>query len=247
MDRASLAESKLNRAFDTMETIQESETETGRVICPRSLHGLDDLPLAEGYKLHFVTPEELQANGGVCAQCRARIIKFNRRDRVVKDDCPDHIGEHIEFDRPDFAPDTDGGFSPEDGAVPAVEFSFDEIDALLGTIHKTPRDARKQAAELFRQIMAWCFAGNPPLQTALVKVVSVTAGLRPELLGDRTLEELAKKIGVTKQAMSKSMLTFGDEFNFHFTRGRSQKARENMAAAMTGNQHRRRKQTEPEK
>ena len=230
-----------------METIQESETETGRVICPRSLQGLDDLPLAEGYKLHFVTPEELQANGGVCAQCRARIIKFNRAARVVNDDCPDHIGEHLDFHRRDVAPDTACGFSHEDGAVPAVEFSFEEVDTLLGTIHETPPAARAQAAELFRQIMAWCFAGNPPLRTALVKVVSVTAGLRPELLGDRTMQELATEIGVTKQAMSKSMLTFGDEFNFHFTRGRSPQAREKMSAAMMGNDHRRRKQTEPEK
>jgi hypothetical protein len=203
--------------------------ETGPIVCPRSLANAD---LLSEYKLHYATLNELKANGGICAKCAAKIRRVNAAmlaGREIREDS--HNGHY-----PAPVPDFHAGWEDDDEhkLVPTIEFNFDDVDAALGIIHAAPRDARTQAAELFRQLLIWCFAGNPLLRTALVKFTTIAAGLRPEILDDRTMTELAMEIGVTKQAMSKQATNFSDAFGIKFGRGRSKESRARMADARRG-------------
>lgn len=122
--------------------------------------------------------------------------------------------------------------------VESVEFDFDGIDEALGFIHRTPPQAREQAAELFRNLTAWCFTDGQPLRAALVKWIAIVSGLRPDLLENRSGRELAAELGVTKQALSRQAIRFCDAWQIQFARCRLKESRERMAAARRGGPNR---------
>jgi hypothetical protein len=204
------------------------ENGNGQILCPRSWANAD--LLSENYKLHFTSPDELKLNGGVCSKCAAQIRKGNAGMLAGRETQGDfHNGHHQEV-----APDVHAGWEGEHELVPSVEFNYDSVEEALGIIRAVPRDARAQAAEVLRQLMAWCFKGDPPLRSALVKFTMIVAGLRPEILGNRTMKELAIEIGITKQGMSKQSVNFQDAFGIQFSRSRSKEGRDHMADARRG-------------
>jgi hypothetical protein len=123
-------------------------------------------------------------------------------------------------------------------AVCVTNFDFDAVDEALGLIHQAPPPVREEAAELFRALASWCFRGNRPLRSGMVKFVAIVAGLRPELLQDRSGQDLATELNITKQALAHQSLRFSDAFGFHFARSRSKEGRERMAAARRGGANR---------
>jgi hypothetical protein len=135
------------------------------------------------------------------------------------------LAEHVAFDE-----------SHE--VMQSVDFNFDGVDEALGFIHRSPPESREQAAELFRQLAAWCFPGNQPLRSAMVKFTAIVSGLRPELLDNRGGSELAAELGVTKQALSAASVKFSDAFGIQFSRGRLPEARQRMADARLGGPNR---------
>jgi hypothetical protein len=124
------------------------------------------------------------------------------------------------------------------GAIQTTEFDFDAVDEALGFVHQSPPEAREQAAELFRNLMAWCFADGRPLRASMVRFTAICAGLRPDLLDNKTGHELALELNVTKQAMSRQAVRFEDAFGFKFARSRSKESRQRMAAARRGGPNR---------
>jgi hypothetical protein len=122
--------------------------------------------------------------------------------------------------------------------VGTTDFDFGAVDEALGFIHESRPAARQEAAELFRQLAAWCFRGDKPLRAAAVRFVAIVSGLRPDLVGDRTMKEIASEFGITKQAMSAQSAKFSDAFGIKFARCRSKEAREHMARARIGGPNR---------
>jgi hypothetical protein len=126
------------------------------------------------------------------------------------------------------------GFDDHHQLIRTTDFSFNDVDAALGFIHQSPPEARELAAEMFRQIMDWCFRSNRSLRVATAKFSVIAGGLRPNLLGDRTMDQIASELGVTKQLLSHYSLKFSDAFQLKFARSRSAEAREHMATARRG-------------
>lgn len=113
---------------------------------------------------------------------------------------------------------------------------FNDLDEVAGAIAETPPTPRAQAGELLRQILTWCCGANGTrsLRSATVRFVALTSGLRPEILRDRTGGDLARELGITKQALSAQAVKFEDAFKIKFARCRSKEARTRMARARVG-------------
>jgi hypothetical protein len=122
--------------------------------------------------------------------------------------------------------------------IGSVDFNFDDVDEALGFIRKASPSAREEAACLVRELMTWCYRGNRPLRAAAVKLACVASGLRPDMLGDRTLGEIAAEFGISKQGMAAQSRRFSDAFGFKFARSRSTESRAKMAAARRGGPNR---------
>ena len=126
-------------------------------------------------------------------------------------------------------------------AIGTTEFDyeqvFNDLDEGLDFIHKTPPTAREQAAELFRSLATWCFRGQR-LRPAMTKFVAIISGLRPDLLADRTGGDLARELGITKQALTRQSLRFQDAWHIKFARSRSKEGRARMATARRGGPNR---------
>jgi hypothetical protein len=118
--------------------------------------------------------------------------------------------------------------------VGTTDFPFDEIDQALGFVHESPPAAREQAAELFRTLATWCFSGSKSLRASMVKFVAIAAGIRPDLLDNRSLRELASELGCTKQNLAHQAVKFSDAWGTKFARSRSKEGRQRMAAARRG-------------
>jgi hypothetical protein len=118
--------------------------------------------------------------------------------------------------------------------VGTENFDFDAVDEALGFIAEAPPSAREQAAELLRRLLTWCFNHRGSLRSALIRFTAISAGLRPDLLENRSGRELASALGVTKQAFAHASLKFSDAFGIKFARSRSKEDREHMRAARLG-------------
>lgn len=71
------------------------------------------------------------------------------------------------------------------------------------------------AAELLREILAFCFAyrgdkPQPDLKVAFMRFTCVTWLVRPELVGNLPLAELGPQLGYTRANLSKLIRDFGD-------------------------------------
>ena len=137
--------------------------------------------------------------------------------------------EHVAFDSDNHEHAT---------AIGTCDFDFEAVDQALGFIRKARPSARQEAAELFRQLATWCFQGDKPLRVAAMKFSVIASGLRPELLGDRTMGEIATEFNCTKQNLAHQAAKFQDAFGIKFARCRSKEAREHMRKARIGGPNR---------
>ena len=106
---------------------------------------------------------------------------------------------------------------------PTTDFPYAEIDGE----HKEPT-ATELAGEAFGRMMAWVWE-DPCYSSAFRKFIAVTAVVKPELLGNDTYEQIGKKSGCGKAAISRSAVAFSDHFGLHYRRSRN--GRGNMAEA----------------
>ena len=107
------------------------------------------------------------------------------------------------------------------------------------------------AGEIMRGILSYVFAdrkdsnGQPRLDVAFRRFVCVTWLLRPELLGNITLTELAPELGVTKAALSAMIRRFGDTYGIRNAFQKLEGAREAYSQAQKRDHWRHRKSKEP--
>jgi len=114
-----------------------------------------------------------------------------------------------------------------------TDFDFDAVAAGLGEVADTTPDARAEAAFVLSNLFSWIWARGS-FESAQLKFATLTAGIRPDLIGDDSYEALAAKFGVTKQAISKAAKTLENKLNFKFSRSRSAAGCEAMARAQIG-------------
>ena len=202
----------------------EPEFTKGEMIaCPASAEFLD--PLAQGYKLHWVHPSKLV--NGVCPAC-AR--KFAKRG-VPKSEVPVDLNERL---HPADPVDGDDTIDHHGHIEKITVVNHDEIDALLGLAQSVPKDSIRVAGEFIREIFAYCFAvqfrRKGSLKLAAAKLAVIASGLSPNLLGGATKSQIAKSLGLTKQAVSYTSVKFRDAFNLPPQNGREhdQESRETM-------------------
>lgn len=208
--------------------IGEFQDTRGRIACPYSLQVAD---LLSPYALHFVSQKELDANGGVCGSCAGKIKKRGLALMNGKKEKPATIKSHHYF-----SPQEDHCELVNGHAEEIVDFNFDGIDETLGFIKNSPESVRNETGQLASKLFGWCFSstGRNRLKTAALRFAAIVAGIRPDLLDNCSQGELAKQLGLTKAAFSKTSLKFQSQFDIKFHRSRSIAARSNMADARRG-------------
>jgi hypothetical protein len=192
------------------------------VLCPKSTFGHAD---GED-RLHFVLPEELEAHGGVCAKCHARIQRHHAAIQrgEIEQPVPMTTETHhttVEQDHVAFIPT--GEFHP------TTDFNYGDVDELLGQLESTHDEVRAEAAAAFSKILAWIWSTGP--KHAQIKWLVLTAGLRPDLLDDKTYREIGIICGRTRAAISKAARKFQKTFGIKFARSRSEDSCAHMATA----------------
>lgn len=109
--------------------------------------------------------------------------------------------------------------------------AFDRGNPLAAQIEGA--DAYTIAGEGLAALLSFCWCDGPDnMQSAFRKFVVITALLNGELLNDATYQELAVKLGCTKQALSKHASDLSNLLGgFKFRRSRPLAARQQMAQA----------------
>jgi hypothetical protein len=207
----------------------------------QSAHGLVVCPLSadreggnvENYKLHFCHLGELAEHGGICAKCHAKAAKrhghFKSRDEQPVDISDRHELPNLEHDHV--------GFNANREVEQTTDFPIEEI---YSRVDKETQEhfaglnqhIRHEAGTALSMILQWIWCRD--FYTAQRRWCVVTAGLRPDLLDDKSFAQIGKELGTTKQTLSKAMINFQESFGFKFSRGRSTEDRRNMSAAMMG-------------
>jgi len=173
-------------------------------------------------KDHFATRAELDSHGGVCLACFDRI----RRKHTA-----------VQHGEPETPADMNAAWCDHE-SVQTEDFDFDLLavdQATRDIFADASRDSRHDAGTLLGIILAWCFGRGLSMQKAFRKFVVMTAGLRPDLIGDKSLKEIGSELSITRACMSKHGVNFQRAFHLKFSRGRSEEARRNMSAARLKN------------
>lgn len=200
---------------------------SSKIICPRSIDKMD--VLSDGYKLHYATPAELKANGGVCAACAKVIRKHNSPSprRGESEPQSSHEEVHTTGER-----HYEGG--EDHGRIEVTQFDWQGVEELLGELEQATPTAREEAADLMSRIFTWIMARRS-VKTPLVRMWAILAGIRPDLAFDgESYPQIARRLGITKAAFSKTMLLAQDHFRLKFARTRSAISRARMGAAQVG-------------
>jgi len=200
--------------------------------CPNSLERAN---LMTNFAVHYATQQELKQNGGVCRKC---FLTFASRNHTLDgSEEPVKISSHHQQ-----SADLDHtGFSQSGQVESTVDFDYDQIRFNGDTrefFDNASNDVRVEAATALGLILEWVWQSG--FESAQRKFAILSAGLRPELLNDESLEQIATRLGCGKAALSKAGLLFQKTFGVKFSRTRSAEARQHMAASMKGNSNRRR-------
>lgn len=107
---------------------------------------------------------------------------------------------------------------------------FAEVDPAVLT--GVPVKSLEQAAEVLSLILSWCWSRG--FKTAQRRFAALSAGLRPDLLNDRTFLEIGAELGCTKAAISKNARLFQEAFGFRFSRTRAEDSCARMREAQIG-------------
>lgn len=113
---------------------------------------------------------------------------------------------------------------------PYTNFDFASLDRTAES--EPPQSAiDARAAEAFKRILMWCWA-HPRFghTTAFRRFALLTLAISPELVNAKTSAELAAKLDVTKQSLSRHLRNLSREFNVHLNQ-RTDTARQHMREA----------------
>jgi hypothetical protein len=170
------------------------------------------------------SPKELEDFHGVCRFCRQAFQASNHHwlgGRKPQTQQESHSRSDAVWD--------------EGQLTTAVDFDFDEVDQALGFVKHSPVAVREMAAELFQKIMFFVWGGKGvQLERSMLKFTAISSAIRPELVGNKTYEEIGQYFGVTKAAVCKIAKKFERAFNFKASRGRSEEHCATFAAAQKG-------------
>jgi hypothetical protein len=125
------------------------------------------------------------------------------------------------------------GMGDEHEPIGISDFDFEAVEKSLGEFHAAPVTAQIIAAEVLARIFVLTFEKRY-LRGALLRFTVLMAGIRPDLVNDRTYSAIGLECGVTKQAISKAATKIQDALGIKFARSRSLDARKRMAAKMLG-------------
>ena len=123
---------------------------------------------------------------------------------------------------------TEGHHFPE----PFVNFDFDAVDGHP----EPPPDDSALAAEAVGRLLDWCWHADSRRRSheapgiAFRRFAILTQAIRPALVGCRNYAELSSKLGITKAAVSKSLISLRETFGVHVCE-RSDTSREHMRQA----------------
>jgi hypothetical protein len=108
------------------------------------------------------------------------------------------------------------------------------------------------AAEIMHDVLIYCFDvacdktyGGPRLDLAFRKFIGVTWLLRPELLNHISLMQLARRLGVTRAALSKMIRNFGDAYGIRNVLQKNEGARRIYSEAQLKDHWRNRAKKKP--
>lgn len=116
-------------------------------------------------------------------------------------------------------------------ATQVVEFDHDAIDAGNG---QKATDANADAAVALAKILVWAWSGRFNVKFALVRFVALTAGLRPDLLRNRPLREIAGDLGVVEARLCRMVGYAQKEFGVKFSRTWSEERRKRWSEQRKG-------------
>ena len=197
------------------------------IICPNSEDHWHHM--AFSYVVHRASRSEIQANGGVCAACREKFKKNNSAFLQGKIETPANY-EGFETREPyEQILQEVNHTAPEVHGI--TEFDYDEVDRLLSDIEETEPDDLEKIAEMFGMMLRFLWPANLSIRAAAIRFITLTAGIRPDLVDGKTYLEIAKQFGVTKASISKSALKIQDSLGIKFRNSRNISDREQMRAA----------------
>ena len=139
------------------------------------------------------------------------------------------------------------GYEPDHQAVPVEEFDYSKIDGALGwTERGSPEVAHyeyavEMATEGFALFLGWVWllpsgkTRNP--ESAKLRFLAATATLRPQIFENKSFNQIAASMGLTRAALSKLSVEFADEFSLHFRCQKRSSARVKYAKQAKENSH----------
>lgn len=178
-----------------------------------------------------VTPAHLAKWAGVCEFCKRSFITGHQR--WIEGGANQEADEHLKFAHHN----TERIFTDTGETDDAIDFDFDSVEKALGEFKSEPEQVQQMTADVLARVFAFCWApgGNNSLpQTPLIKFTAVIAGLRPDLLENKTGRQIATGLGCTKQNLSKAMLRAEMVLGIKFSRSRSLEARQHMREKQIG-------------
>lgn len=114
----------------------------------------------------------------------------------------------------------------------SVGFPFEEVfERLDGPAPKQREPLSAEAAAALGEVFRWACEATT-LQAVALRFLVLTAGVRPDLLGNRTLKEIGEAFNVTKQNVSHTLTLAQSHFGIVFARSQSIAARRHQADVM---------------
>jgi len=130
---------------------------------------------------------------------------------------------------------SDRDHTVEDTLLASEDFDYDKIDGIPSLMEGLPSTVEFQMAGVaLHDILEWALrssGGRGAVEWVPLKIQAAIWVVCPSLFGGCTQSELAERLGFTRQAFSRHIRSFRDEFKFRNHLMRSDETRENNAAA----------------
>lgn len=114
-----------------------------------------------------------------------------------------------------------------------VNFDHQAVESELDGV-EVQSDETDAMARMLSRIIVWIWGRRIEYKAALNRLVSLTAGLRPDILQNRSYLELGRMLGCTKQNLSRTALMAQKEFGVKFARSRQEEHRRVMSERAKG-------------